>query len=361
MRRFFSILCVLCLLTSLFSACEKEKNVSSKRYDYDLDEYVTVPDPKAVKAVFADPTVCTDAEIDEAIFQIMLSNAAFTEKENGKVEKYNKVQISFSMEIDGKELTEFSQDNKEMIIGYEGNSDTDAALAKALVGKAVGEKAEAEYTYPASAVELGVYAGKTAKLFGEVKKIYQQSVSECTDDFVKKIGDENLNTVEDLRMSLETQIIEGKESAKSYAVLNAYLDGVEVKKYPEAELQAYVNNYMASIDAAAEQMEMTREEYITVCLESTLEETKKTAESDAKMRVKNDLACIQGSRLMGTTLTDEEYKDGLESYFSTQGEGFQTAEAFEEYYTKEIIFESILWDKTFQVMMENAIRVEAEA
>lgn len=358
MKRSLYLFCVFCLMIPLLIACGEEK--SGKRYDYDLDEYVTIPDPAAVKAVFADPSVCTEEEIDDAVFQIMLSHAAFTLKDGGTAEKYNKVEISFSLEMDGETLEEYSRDSYEMIIGYDGNNDVDAALAEALIGKAVGEKASADYTYPLTALELGSFAGKTVTAVGKIQKIYQHSVSPCTDDFAKQFAEDGIQSVEDLREYLRAEILTGKESAKEYAILNAYLEAVEVKKYPEAELQAYVDKYMNELAAAAEQMQMTQDEYITVCLKMTAEEVEEAAENDAKTRVRNDLACIQGSRKMGTTLTEEEYKDGLEDYYLNEEASFDSAEEFEEYYTREILYESILWDKTFQKMVETAICVEAE-
>jgi len=358
MKRILCFFCVLCLTLPFAVSCSEE--TPAKRYDYDLDEYVTVPDPKAVKAVFSDPSVCSDEEIDEAIFQIMLSHASFAKKDGGAVEQYNKVKLSFSMEMDGEILEEYSKEDHEIIVGYDGSSAVESALGTALLGKTVGEEASAEYTYPLTAVELGSFAGKTVTVFGEVKEIYQHSIPECTDDFARQFEEEGITSVADLRAYLEGEILSGKQSAKEQAVLNAYLAGVEVKKYPEAEWKAYVDSYMKEIAAAAEQMEVSQEEYITVYLEMTPNEVKEAAENEAKNRVKNDLACVQGSRVMGTTLTEEEYKDGLENYFLNEGGDFASAEEFEAHYTKEILYESVLWDKTFQKMLETAIRLEPE-
>ena len=58
-------------------------------------------------------------------------------------------------------------------------------------------------------------------------------------------------------------------------------------------------------------------------------------------------------------LDEEEYQDGLTGYFEANGAGeFESEEEFEAYYTREILYESILWDKTFQVMVENATPIE---
>ena len=359
MKRIFCVLCVLCLILPCLFACAEEGTETKKRYDYDLSEYVTIPDPRAIQAEYDDPSVCTPEEIDEAIFQIMLSNAGFTGKEGGVVEKYNKVELSFVVELDGEVQDAYSQENHSIIVGYEGNGDLDYVLGEALIGKAVGETASADYTYPPSALELGSFAGKTVTVKGTISKIYSHSIPEFTELFVQQMNMEGIETIEDFRVYLDMEILASKRSAMEAAVLDAYLAGVTVKKYPEAELQDYKNRYIENVKSIANQFGMTVDEYMKLYMGSTEGELESLALSDAQTRVKNDLACIQGSRVMGTTLTEEEYQEGLTGYFETNGAGeFESEEEFEAYYTREILYESILWDKTFQVMVENATPIE---
>ena len=189
MKRIFTVFCTFCLLLPCLVSCGGAKEeVLEKRYDYDLSEYVTIPDPRAIQAEYEDPTVCTPEEIDDAIFQIMLSNAAFTEKEGGTVENFNKVEVSFTVELDGKVQDSYSQENRTIIVGYEGNGDLDFVLGEALLGKAIGETASADYTYPPSALELGSFAGKTVTVKGVVSKIYSHSISEFTEEFVQQMN-----------------------------------------------------------------------------------------------------------------------------------------------------------------------------
>ena len=71
--------------------------------------------------------------------------------------------------------------------------------------------------------------------------------------------------------------------------------------------------------------------------------------------MKNDMACIQATRLMNVTLTEEEYKEGLERYYNQEQENFESVEAFEEHYTKPFMEDCIRWDKAFEMMVENAV------
>ena len=200
MKKKSFLVLTLAFLCFALSSCakEEEKPTETKqtetvteetlRYSYNLSEYMNGAEPLGIEAKFDDPSVCTPEEIDEAIFQIMLSNAGFTEKEGGTVEKYNKVEVSFTVELDGKVQDSYSQENRTIIVGYEGNGDLDFVLGEALLGKAIGETASADYTYPPSALELGSFAGKTVTVKGVVSKIYSHSISEFTEEFVQQMN-----------------------------------------------------------------------------------------------------------------------------------------------------------------------------
>lgn len=358
MKRAFWLFCAVLLLLPTLGCSDSEE--TAKRYDYDLDEYVTIPDLMGIKAVCTDPAADVEKEVDEALFQVMLSHATFEKKDGGAVEKYNKVKYEFSMTADGKLQDKYSDDDREIIVGYEGNDASDYALGMALVGKKAGETANCEYTFPADDTDAGEFAGKTVTLTGKVLKIYQHSIPECTDEFIEKMENDGFKTVEDFRAYISNEILEARLRAKEVAVLEAYLAGVVVKKYPERELEEYEERYLAELDDMAAQLEMTRDEYAALYLGLKKGTVEEEARKDAENRVKNDLACIQGNRKMGTTLTEEEYQDGLVDYYAQHGTGFDTAEDFEAFYTKEIIYESVLWDKTFRIIVENAVCVESE-
>ncbi len=352
MKKMIAAILLVSLFTLLLCACGEQKG--STRYDYDLSEYVELGELDPVHASFADPKVCTEEEIDDAVFQILLTYADFAEKEVQTVEEYDKVVVDYSILHDGKELEEYSQSEYSIIVGYDGTGDVDAALAKEMMGKTVGDSCQATYTFPKGDVSLGSWAGVTIEVSGKILGIYQPFVPECTDEMVSEIG-EGFESVQAFRDQLKLDILEQKEERKKTAVLNAFMDAVEVKKYPKEELRAYRENYLNEIRAAAEEADMEYADYLKEYLNLTEDEASEVAQSDAQSRVKNDLACIQASRLLKTTLSDEEYREGLEGYYESEKDSFDSVEAFEAYYTKAFMTDCILWDKTFVLMVENAV------
>ena len=105
MKKIIGIVCLVLATAFLFGACAKADDV---RYNYNLAEYVDIPDPRKIEAAFADPTVCTEEEIDYTLHQIMLSYAEFTPKEGDAVvvEEYDKAVVDYKIFQGGAELEE---------------------------------------------------------------------------------------------------------------------------------------------------------------------------------------------------------------------------------------------------------------
>ncbi|MBR5296166.1 MAG: hypothetical protein IKU24_06210 [Clostridia bacterium] len=340
-----------CLFLLLCSACKAEEN--QKRYDYDLSEYVQLDNYDKVKADFAPTGECTEEEIDNQVFQILLTYGDCVEKETQVVEEYDTVVVKYRIYHDGEEMTEYSDDEYEILVGYQGNGDVDAALAKEMLGKTVGDVCKITYTFPENDANLGSWAGETVECKGEIVSVWQTLIPECTDEMVSEIG-EGFASVTAFREALRQDILEQKETAKADAVLAAFMDGVTVKKYPQAEVQAYIDRYFREISAAAEELGVSYEDYLKDYLSMTEDEITSAAKADAQDRVKKDMACIQASRLLNVDLSEEEYQEGLVRYYDGEKDLFDSKSDFEEYYTKDILWECIRWDKTFLLMLESA-------
>ena len=354
MKKFFSLLLTLALCGSALISCSRN---SGTRYDYDLAKYVEFGDYMGVRAVFEDPGVCTEKEIDDAIFQVLLTYAQFTQS-NEPAALYDKVKIDVSLFLEGKYLEDYAQSGLELILGSDSNGNMLKALADVLEGAVAGDLRETQYTFPAEDSSLGSWAGQTVLVQGKVLAVYDPQIPECTDEFVVGLGEYGFGTVEEFRNAVKADILENKENSKNQAVFDAFMETVKVKKYPEKELAQYIEKYKNDINEVAQYYEMSYEEYVTGYLGYTLQDIETMARADAESRVKVDMVCIQVSRLMGTTLSEEEYRAGLEQYYQSEMMEFSSVEEFEAYYTREIIWESVRWDKSLKVILENAVCVE---
>lgn len=325
-------------------------------YEYDLSEYMTMGEPMGVKAKFDDPKVCGEKEIDEAVFQVMLANASFKEKQ-GKAERYDKVKISFSMELDGKKLDSYSREEQEILIGLTGQEDMMFRMGEKLIGAKIGETRTMLYTYPETA-SYGEMSGKTVSCYAVVKALYDSEISECTDEFVQKLEGFDFKTVADFRESLKKDILEEKENRKIQAVWSAYCETVKILKYPEAELGAYLDSYKSYYLDLAEKMEMTLIEFLESYLGTDEESFMKEAEDYAKELVRNDMIFAGLVQKLEVTLSEEEYKKGIQEYYEGEAGSFASLEEFVDYYSEENLRQNLTWDKALNIVMENAIAIQ---
>ncbi len=364
MKKRIAFTCFALCFLLLFSACaNSEKTDSGKRYDYDLTKYLEVPDLSDFKVPFEDPTVCTEEELLEAEEQILLSYATFEPKE-GVVERFNKIVLDYRMYRDGKEMEDYTEKEYRIVVGSEGHGAMDYAIGMTMIGASVGEERETTYTFPEDDVEIGAWAGLTVTLKGCLKEIYQHRLPEMNDEFVSNLGSEqnSYESVEQFRDELRGQILLQKEAQRDRAVFNGYMDSVKVKKYPKKELNACMEKDRQSIENEARQLGFSMEQYLSQYMGSTAAALEVYVENMAKEQVKNDMACIQLSRVLGTTLSEEEYRSGLERLFEEEGgevaSGFETVEQFEAHYTKWEIRQSLLWEKSFRTLVERAKRLD---
>lgn len=75
----------------------------------------------------------------------------------------------------------------------------------------------------------------------------------------------------------------------------------------------------------------------------------------AEEKVKNDMIFTQLVRLQGITLSEEEYSEGAWRYFEKEEGDFSSFEEFEAYYTKETLWQNLIWDKALLNVAERAV------
>lgn len=338
------------------SETEGETAEHVKLYDYDLSQYLTMGEVSPVRAKFDDPTVCTDREVDDAIFQILLRHASFDIAAQ-RAELYYKVNVDLSVWKDGAVLPQRGKTDCEIIIGLYSESEENVVLGGALIGACVGDQRKAEYTYPAQ-LDGDELAGQTVELIATVKSIRKHNIPTLIDANVAEMTGNAFTTVKALRESVKQDILLEKKTARAQAVWLAIKEGATVLKYPEKEMQDTLALYYAEYEALAKRFDLTLEQLVTVYMESDMETFAAEAKVYAEEKVKNDMIMTQLVRLLNVTLTEEEYQAGAKEYFEKEEEGkFATFEEFVEFYTEENLRRNLLWDKALRIAEENAVQI----
>ena len=373
MKRILSFLLVFSLIFAFLSGCksqEKEnetaqavtmgveqgEEVKEERYQYDLSEYIVLGDYTAVQASFEDPDICTVDEWEDAIAQILLSQATFTRKD-GPANRFDKVEFDLTVYLDGEKWEEYSQNGVEIVTGKVTGFELDDLLGEELIGAAPGEERTVSYTYPENILLSDATTGKTVSAVAKVNAVYEHLLPELDDKLVQTMGLGELKTVEEFRESVRQDILEHKKQKKVQAVWEAFVQTVTVLQYPEKELQAYMDDFESYYQNQAKALGLSFSEYLS---QSGVDEEifQQSSRSYGEEMVKNDMIFTQLSRVLNITLTQKEYQAGVERYFQQEAGSYSSVEEFVSALGESKIRQNLIWDKALLMVAENAIALE---
>lgn len=343
----------------LLRKMQEEKKETAKEpipYDFDPSLYISLGDVSSIRASFEDPTVCTEKEIDQAVFRILLEKATFTET-NRPAARYYKVKIDFSIEKKGEVLSSYSQTDYELIIGIERENEVEFLLGENLMGAVVGEERRVDYTYSDSLSSPGL-AGEEVTLCALVKGIYSYEIPPVSDATIGELSSGEFQTVKEFRESVRENILEEKELARTQAVWLALSDQVQIHSYPEMELSDYREIVQSYYESTAAEYGMDLLSFVENYLDMNMDEFLAFTKEYAQEKVRNDLIFMQLVKQLSVTLSEEEYQEGALSYYESEEEEFSSFEEFESLYTKERLKTQLLWDKALRLVVESAQPVE---
>ena len=368
------ILLLLAALALLFASCSGQEEKTSQteteedapfyheltkkpEYPEDLTPYLRLPEDLTVTAKFDDPELCTDEEVDEAVFQVMLTYAAFSLEQEREAQLYDRVELDYVASIDGEVQEDLSESGATLVIGKSGNSLIETVLADAVLGKKAGESATVEYTYPADSYYYNSYAGKTVVFDVQVTGVCFPNVPLCDEEFVQGLPDYNFNTVEEFRESVRADLMEEKRSAKLSVVWNEFVKKVEILSYPEKALEWHEKAYENEVLQTVYQYNETLESFAAKFLNQTMPEYEAERLKYAEEQVKNEMIFMALVQKLEISLSEEEYQNALTNYFD-HAEYDGTIEEFEAEYGREYFEEIGCWDKAVETLMEMAVREE---
>jgi trigger factor len=221
------------------------------------------------------------------------------------------------------------------------------------MGARVGETRSVEYRYPDAVIKEEI-TGKTVTLYATVKAVYRQTIPELIDAFVQQMGI-GLDSVQALRESVRIDLLEEKELARVQAVWLAILEDVSVLSYPEKELSASMERCRLYYENLAELYGVEFEDLLKVYCKLDSESFEAQMRAAAEEKVKNDMIFTQLVRLQEISLSEEEYEEGAWRYFEKEEGEFSSFEEFEKSYTKEALWQNLLWDKALLSVAERAV------
>ncbi len=360
-------MCFVLALTAaapMAEALESETNETEteaegpERPDYEALEYVELGDYSNLKVTVDAKSVTEEEVMGEAENLLRDSNAMVSAD---TVQEGDEVVIDYTGTVDGEEVEGASADDFDLIIGsglfIEG-------FEEGLIGASAGETVELDLTFPEDYYYESL-AGKEAVFTVTIDKILR--VPELTDEVVIEATDGTYTSVDSWLDSIRTSLDESADEDWDYEVKEALLDALKeesvITGYPQDLLDYTVDD---AVDFYTELAEMYPPLDYTSFIEAfgyTVDSFEEALKEMAEASLEEELLLMAVAEKEDITLSDEEYENGVASYASDYG--FDSSEEFEMAYeeaygSSELLRISLLMDKVFDYLQENATITEYE-
>ncbi len=318
--------------------------------EYTASEYVELGEYKGL-VVVPESTEASEEEIDDEIrYYVQLAGALETVTE-GTVADGDTVVIDYEGKLDGEAFDGGTAKDAELEIGSDTFID---GFEDGLIGVSVGETVDLNLTFPENYYSTDL-AGKDVVFTVTVNEI--KAMPELTDDLINTITEGEYTDVESYREYLRQSIEEYKESMKDSDILSQVLEQVaansEIKDYPQVMVDYGVENMISYYKEYAEYYSMEYVDFLTTFMGMTEEEFNEQVVLAVKQNLQQELYLKAIAETEGMSVTDEEYKEGCETYAADYN--FETTDALIAEYGEEMIRSSILQEKVLDFLVENAV------
>jgi len=213
----------------------------------------------------------TEEEINAAVDRELNKNAEMVLKETGTLENKDTAVFDFAGTVDGEKFEGGTSENYELVIG---SGQFIPGFEEQMIGLKAGDAKDVHVTFPADYHEAKL-AGKEAVFAIKLHEVKQRVVPTLSEDFVKDLNLDGVNTVIDYTAHLKADIEKEKKEknanqvtnlAVEQATANATFEVPEEMVKEEAErLQEnstrQIKQYGLDFDTYLQYMGKTKEEY----------------------------------------------------------------------------------------------------
>lgn len=270
-----------------------ENNESDKLYDYDLGEYVVLSDF---------PKVSYDnAKVEELVTntvnQVATSFAEKKEVTDRAVKNGDIVNIDYVGTLDGVAFEGGTDQGYDLTIG---SGNFIPGFEEGLIGHNIGEEVKLDLKFPDS-YHVEDLKGKAVVFTVKINKINETIVPELTDAMIASLKRDDYKTLDEFKVFI-------KNLATKEVIWETYVKSCEIKKYPEKEVDSYINNVISNYTIQAQYYNMTLDNLLSAMGFASLDKFKEYVEADVKNTVAMEMVVYQTVREKKIEVSDEEYK-----------------------------------------------------
>lgn len=275
---------------------------------------VTLGEYKNIK-IALDPVKVSKKDVNLEIDHLLEDNAELVLKE-GAAEKGDTVVFDFKGYIDGKEFDGGSADNYSLVLG---SNQFIPGFEDQLVGVTSETKKDVLVKFPEQYVKD--LAGKDAKFVCMIHEIKTKKKPELTDEFVKELKIENVNTVAELekyeKKEVETRLLNQAKQKQFSELIEAIIKNAKVEigeKVLDNEVAAMREETIGKIQGQG----LTFEQYKEITGMDN-EKLNENFRKDAKIRLEEYLVLNKIAQVENLIITNKEIEDYFEQIANTYG------------------------------------------
>ncbi|HEP5510721.1 TPA: trigger factor [Streptococcus pyogenes] len=250
----------------------------------------------------------SDEDVDAKIGRERQNLAELIIKD-GEAAQGDTVVIDFVGSVDGVEFDGGKGDNFSLELG---SGQFIPGFEDQLVGAKAGDEVEVNVTFPES-YQAEDLAGKAAKFMTTIHEVKTKEVPELDDELAKDI-DEDVDTLEDLKVKYRKELEAAQETAYDDAVEGAAIElavaNAEIVDLPEEMIHEEVNRSVNEFMGNMQRQGISPEMYFQLT-GTTQEDLHNQYSAEADKRVKTNLVIEAIAKAEGFEATDSEIEQEI--------------------------------------------------
>lgn len=349
MKKAVSLILAALTLSATLVSCGTDDDLLTRKYNYDLSEYITLGDYKNLPAKGYRYEV-TDEEIQQQVLATRSYHARTIDVTDRPAQSGDIVYVNYVGTIGGEEFEGGSEDDCEVTIGV-----GTLPFEDTLIGKNPGESYSVDITLPDPYPAYPENSGKDVHFEIYVDSILEQELPVYNDDYARAyLGhDSTADFEKHVRTLLEDHYLSVFREYVDSQIWPLIVENTTVTQYPEAEVEEMYDSIITSNTAYAEAMGLNLAPYIEVNYGMTEEEFYQSVREECEARVKDEMICYAIARAENISLSEEEYQTRALEY-AINAYNVNSVAALENIFDKEVIRQTIMFDLVHECLVDYA-------
>lgn len=294
--------------------------------------------------------VVTEEDVNNYIDEARKKGAELVLLEDGTLENGHTAVFDFEGSVDGVLFDGGKAENYSLEIG---SGQFIPGFEEQMIGMKPEEERVLKVTFP-EGYPAEHLSGKEAEFKVKLHEIKKRELPELTEDFVKELEIENVNTVEEYKnYALETlkeQKVKAREEKFANEVLTKAIENATIE-VPNALVDEEINRSLSQFENQAKQFNIPVEQLLSMYGINDIEKYKQAMRPQAEMNVKQRAVFLKIAEVEKIKMTAKDYKKELEEIIKSNGMSLEEAE---QLYTKEIVTPYVQMGKVIDLIKETA-------